>query len=96
MALLKNSAEVKSGAVKVPAPRDIGTKILENLPASPLIAKCDVSGPGFVNIHLARSYAETALTSILLNGLQPPKFAKKCVVVDFSSPNIGRLASLYF
>lgn len=96
VALLKNSAEAKTGALKVPAPREIGLKILENLPPSPLIDKCDVSGPGFVNIYLARSYADMALTSILSNGLQPPKFAKKCVVVDFSSPNIGRLTSLHF
>lgn len=93
VALLKNSAEVKSGAVKVPSPRDIGLRILENLPHSPLIEKCDVAGPGFVNIYLARSYVEMALTSILTNGIKPPKVEKKCVVVDFSSPNIGRLTS---
>lgn len=90
-ALLKNSDEVKSGALKkVPSPRDIALKILEHLPPSPLIAKCDVAGPGFINIYLERTYAETALTAILLNGVQPPKFEKKRVVVDFSSPNIGK------
>lgn len=90
VALIKSSDEVKSGALKkVPSPRDVGVKILENLPYSPLIAKCDVAGPGFVNIYLDRAYAEVALTSVLINGVQPPKFAKQRVVVDFSSPNIG-------
>lgn len=90
VALIKNSDEVKSGALKkVPSPRDIGLKILEHLSHSPLIAKCDVAGPGFVNIYLDRSYAEIALTSVLVNGVQPPKFPKQRVVVDFSSPNIG-------
>lgn len=90
-ALLKNSEEVKSGALKkVPSPRDIALKILEHLPISPVIAKCDVAGPGYINVYLERSYAETALTAILLNGVQPPKFERKRVVVDFSSPNIGK------
>lgn len=84
--LLGNTGGVK----KPPSPRDIALKILENLPTSPVIEKCDVAGPGFINIYLSRSYAETALISVLLNGVQPPKLEKKRVIVDFSSPNIGK------
>lgn len=75
---------------KPPSPRDIAVKILENLPKSPLVAKCEIAGPGFLNVYLERSYAERALTSILQNGVQPPKFRKQRVIVDFSSPNIGK------
>lgn len=75
---------------KPPSPRDIAVKILENLPESPLVAKCEIAGPGFLNVYLERSYAERALTSILQNGVQPPKYRKQRVIVDFSSPNIGK------
>lgn len=76
---------------KPPSPRDVATKILENVPKSPLIAKCDIAGPGFINVFLERSYAKQALTSILTNGVQPPEVNRQRVVVDFSSPNIGKL-----
>lgn len=92
---LKNSEEFRVGGVKLPSPHTIATKVLENLPKSPLIAKCDVAGPGFINIYLERSYAEKALTSILLNGVQAPKFDHHRVVVDFSSPNIGEFKLLF-
>lgn len=72
------------------SPRDIAVKILDHLPKSPLVAKCEIAGPGFINVYLERSYAERALTSILQNGVQPPKVHKQRVVVDFSSPNIGK------
>lgn len=76
---------------KPPPPRDIALKIIANLPKSPLIQKIDVSGPGFINIFLSKDYPEKILTSFLLNGIQPPKHTPKKVVVDFSSPNIGKL-----
>lgn len=51
--------------------------------------KCEIAGQGFLNVYLDRSYAQRALTSILQIGVQPPKFPKLRVAVDFSSPNIG-------
>lgn len=89
VALLKNTDECKSGAKKPPSPRDVALKILEHLSSSPIIEKCDVAGPGYINIYLNRTYAETALNAVLLNGVQPPTTTKKRVIVDFSSPNIG-------
>lgn len=75
---------------KPPSPRDIALKIIENIPKTPLIERMDVSGPGFINIFLSKAYPEKILNSFLLNGIQPPKVAKKRVIVDFSSPNIGK------
>lgn len=75
--------------LKPPAPRDVATNILANLPQTVLIEKCDIGGPGFINIYLNKVYIEKMITWILLNGVQPPKQPKKSVVVDFSSPNIG-------
>lgn len=75
---------------KPPAPRDIALKLLENLPPTPVIGKMNANGPGFINIFLNKAYPEKLLTSILLNGVKPPKYPQKKVVVDFSSPNIGK------
>lgn len=86
--LLKGIYAAKGG--KPPTPRDIALKIIDNLPKTPIIEKMDVSGPGFINIFLSKAYPEKILTSFLLNDIQPPKHAPKKVVVDFSSPNIGK------
>lgn len=80
---------VAKGA-KPPPPRDIALKIIENMPPTPLIERVNTSGPGFINIFLSKAYPEKILNSFLLNGIQPPKHPKKRVIVDFSSPNIGK------
>ena len=36
------------------APRDIATKIVDNVPENQLIQKLEVAGPGFVNIFLRK------------------------------------------
>lgn len=72
------------------SPRDIGTKVMQNVPASPLVEKYDVSGAGFINIFLSRTYGANAITTILRDGVQPPVSRRKRVVVDFSSPNIAK------
>lgn len=86
--LLKGIYAAKGG--KPPPPRDIALKLIEHLPKTPIIEKMDVSGPGFINIFLSKAYPEKILTSFLLNGVQPPQYTKKRVVIDFSSPNIGK------
>lgn len=85
--LLKAVAASKGS--KPPAPRDVATAMLANLPQSILVEKCDVGGPGFINVYLNKVYVEKMITWILLNGIQPPNQAQRQVVVDFSSPNIG-------
>lgn len=75
---------------KPPPPRDIATKLIECVPKSPLIETMNISGPGFINIFLSKAYPEKILTSLLLNGIQPPKCARKRVVIDMSAPNIGK------
>lgn len=84
---------LSSPGAKPPSPRDVATKILENIPKSPLINKCEIAGPGFINVYLDRAYAERAITSILSKGVQPPAAKRQRVVIDFSSPNIGKRES---
>lgn len=90
-ALLKGIYASKGG--KPPSPQEIAQKLIASLPATPIIEKMNVSGPGFINIFLSKAYPEKILTSFLLNGVRPPKHTPKRVVVDFSSPNIGKFQS---
>uniref|UniRef100_A0A1X7TDJ7 Arginyl-tRNA synthetase n=1 Tax=Amphimedon queenslandica TaxID=400682 RepID=A0A1X7TDJ7_AMPQE len=72
-------------------PKDIARKIIENMSSSPLIEKCEVAGPGFVNIYLKSSFISEVISNNLKHGVQPPVIAKSLrVVVDFSSPNVAK------
>jgi len=72
-------------------PRDVATKVVQNVPANDLIEKLEVAGPGFVNIHIKKSFVEGCLSTILEKGVLPPSSGpKKKVIVDFSSPNIAK------
>jgi len=58
--------------------------------AAKLLEKCEVAGPGFINITVSTAYLEATLDSILAHGPLPPPGASKRVVVDFSSPNVAK------
>ncbi|KAF0022762.1 hypothetical protein F2P81_024743 [Scophthalmus maximus] len=81
---------LKVKGVKV-SPREIAEKIIQNLPDNDLVQKTEIAGPGFINIHLKRTFVSKLLSNLLINGVQPPPLAaRKKVVVDFSSPNIAK------
>ena len=80
---------LKAQNAKAP-PRDIATKIIENVPHSPLISKLEIAGAGFINIFIETSYVVSAITSILKDGVKPPPMKRQKVVIDFSSPNIAK------
>ncbi|XP_076835897.1 arginine--tRNA ligase, cytoplasmic isoform X2 [Brachyhypopomus gauderio] len=72
-------------------PREIAEKIIKNIPDNELIEKTEIAGPGFINIHLKKTFVSKLLTNLLVNGVQPPALEKrKKVIVDFSSPNIAK------
>ncbi|NXS19699.1 SYRC protein, partial [Mystacornis crossleyi] len=72
-------------------PREIAEKIAKNIPANDCIEKVEIAGPGFINVHLRKDFVSKQLSSLLINGVQPPAIGKrKKVVVDFSSPNIAK------
>lgn len=82
--LLKQSGETST-------PRDIASKIIVHLPSSDAIDKCEVAGPGFINIFLKKSFVSHMVSEILTYGVRPPPTERKLrVVVDFSSPNIAK------
>lgn len=80
----------KQAGKKIP-PRDIASKIVENLPSHDLIEKTEIAGAGFVNIFLSRDYGVKSLGTIFEKGVQPPTLQKKLrVIIDFSSPNVAK------
>lgn len=83
------SKMLSTQGIKMP-PRDVATKITQNLLPSPLIERCEVAGAGFVNIFLNKTYGINAITSILRNGVRPTTAKRQRIVVDFSSPNIAK------
>ncbi len=73
-------------------PREIAAAIVAHIPAEGMIARCEVAGPGFVNIWLDTAWISRALTSVIADPrlgvervAQPVK-----VVVDYSSPNMAK------
>uniref|UniRef100_A0A665TM61 Arginine--tRNA ligase, cytoplasmic n=1 Tax=Echeneis naucrates TaxID=173247 RepID=A0A665TM61_ECHNA len=81
---------LKAKGLKV-SPREIAEKIIQNLPDNELVQKTEIAGPGFINIHLKKTFVSKLLSHLLINGAQPPPLAaRKKVVVDFSSPNIAK------
>ncbi|XP_003215170.1 arginine--tRNA ligase, cytoplasmic isoform X2 [Anolis carolinensis] len=73
------------------SPREIADKIARNIPDNECIEKVEIAGPGFINVHLKKDFVSRQLSSLLVNGVQPPAIGeRKRVVVDFSSPNIAK------
>jgi arginyl-tRNA synthetase len=74
-------------------PRELAQPIAEALAGVDAIAKAEVAGPGFVNIHLAPAWIASKLTEALRdparNGVPAVEEVSR-VVVDFSSPNIAK------
>ncbi|XP_053145833.1 arginine--tRNA ligase, cytoplasmic isoform X1 [Hemicordylus capensis] len=72
-------------------PREIADKIARNIPDNEFVEKIEIAGPGFINVHLKKDFVSKQLSSMLVNGVQPPPTGeRKKVVVDFSSPNIAK------
>lgn len=73
-------------------PRDLAELVRVALAAHPAIAKAEIAGPGYVNLHLAGSFIEQSLLSLRADphcGVRQ-RFAGQTVVVDYSSPNIAK------
>lgn len=74
-------------------PRDIAIKIVEELSANghESIAKAEVAGPGFINIHLCPKFISQFCEKMQqLNHFGVQSVDTKKVVIDFSSPNTAK------
>lgn len=73
-------------------PRAIAAEIAERLSSSPVIARADVAGPGFVNIALADGFLSACAAAQAADpalGAEPAARPQK-VVLDFGGPNIAK------
>ncbi len=73
-------------------PRDIATAIADALKASPLVAACEVAGPGFINVRLTPAALAARAEQIAAD---PRSGARKVetprrVVIDFGGWNVAK------
>ncbi len=73
------------------SPRDIAQMILNKVVIDDIADKCEIAGPGFINIHLSTSWLAKQLQlantdSRLCVGRQLPEK----IVVDYSAPNLAK------
>src|SRR5262249_24258986 len=68
-------------------PRDIAQVIAEALKDHPAVARTEIAGPGFVNVHLRDEWlAEHAAEGLQLRQMG----AGQRVIIDYSSPNVAK------
>ena len=71
-------------------PRDIAAEIIDRLPASELIDKVDIAGPGFINFHVSAVALHRELAAILESGTRYGHQATRPeprVLLEFVSAN---------
>ncbi len=73
-------------------PRELAQKVVNSLDLKGIAYKVEVSGPGFINIHLSNQWIEKAIvlkTSDEKIGVQSAK-KPQTIVVDYSAPNLAK------
>jgi arginyl-tRNA synthetase len=73
-------------------PREIAQAIVDQLGQSPVIARAEVAGPGFINLtlsDLAILEATRAMWADPRLGVEPPS-QKSRIVVDYGGPNLAK------
>ncbi|MDV3237651.1 MAG: arginine--tRNA ligase [Gammaproteobacteria bacterium] len=71
-------------------PRDIAEKIVHALPASPLVDRVEIAGPGFINFHLSPAAYHTVIGDVLEQGARFGRSdlgAGRSIQVEFVSAN---------
>ncbi len=73
-------------------PREVATAIAERLTADDVIAKAEVSGPGFINLTLQTSFLNQELGRMLNDDRLgvPVASPPETVVLDYSAPNVAK------
>ncbi|MEX2496155.1 MAG: arginine--tRNA ligase [Woeseia sp.] len=71
-------------------PRDLAGQIAAELPASDLIDRVEIAGPGFINFHLSETAFHRELAAVLKSGLaygRQPQRKEPKVLLEFVSAN---------
>ena len=73
-------------------PRELATKVVENLDLDGIADKVELAGPGFINIHLSQTWLANQLTTVTQDshiGVSQREKPQN-VVVDYSAPNLAK------
>ena len=84
-----NVALRMSGEAKM-KPRDVAQAIIDALPDCPVVDRCEIAGPGFINFHLSPTWLQDAVRDVLLLGERYgtcDEGAGRKVQVEFVSAN---------
>ena len=73
-------------------PRELATKVVENLDLSGIADKIELAGPGFINIHLSQTWLASQLNAITQDSHigVTQRSNPQTVVVDYSAPNLAK------
>jgi len=73
-------------------PRELATKVVENLDLSGIADKVELAGPGFINIHLSQTWLASQLNAITQDSHigVTQRSNPQTVVVDYSAPNLAK------
>ncbi len=78
-------------------PRELATKVVENLDLTGIASKVELAGPGFINIHLCENWLASQLNTVAQDAhigvTQRGTVAgdsQQTVVVDYSAPNLAK------
>ncbi|MGJ8581994.1 MAG: arginine--tRNA ligase [Psychromonas sp.] len=73
-------------------PRALAELIVKNLPASELVIKTEIAGPGFINFFINPNYLEKQIDSAFADSRLNVELTEtpQTVVIDYSSPNLAK------
>ncbi|WP_445395630.1 arginine--tRNA ligase [Zobellella sp. An-6] len=73
-------------------PRALAQLLVDHLPASELVAKTELAGPGFINFFLDSGWLARQVDAMVADARANVPLAEQCqtVVVDYSAPNVAK------
>jgi arginyl-tRNA synthetase len=84
---LQCSAALQLGKALGQKPRDLAQAIADAMGGHEAVARVEIAGPGFVNVHLADAWMAAAAAR---GATLRPIGAGQRVVIDYSSPNVAK------
>ncbi|GAA0814045.1 arginine--tRNA ligase [Colwellia asteriadis] len=73
-------------------PRELATKVVEQLDLNGIASKVELAGPGFINIHLCQNWLAAQLANVAQDKFigVTQRATPQTVVVDYSAPNLAK------
>ena len=72
-------------------PRELAERILAAAQLDEIVARAEIAGPGFINLHLADDFLARLLDDLgHVHRLCPPAERPQRILVDYSSPNLAK------